>query len=148
MKKMIVLGLVAFLFCTTLIARAETGNKYVELIHKQVQAFESPYGIPQIFETTIDVEGYSEIRIFIHVFAENYTYTPITSKTSIKATLYHCVSSGSWAYSEEVITSDVTSYINGWFSEKLIGDTLRIVAFAHDFPAGPYTVTVTYYLVR
>lgn len=140
--------LVALLTLSSLSAvGGDLTNKYVELIaNKKVAAFQSPYGTPQIFEETIDTAGYSEIRMFIHVFAEEFKKSPITNKTKIEATLFHEVRGGSWDYSKKEIRSEVTSYIHGWFTEKVIGDKTRIVAFARNLPEGPYSVTVTYYL--
>ena len=121
--------------------------KYVELINKKVNTLDAPYGIPLIFEETIDTANYSEIRMFIHVFIENYNQTPLTINSVIAATLCHNVSSGSWPYSNKEIKFSVTSYIDGWFSEKIIGNKVRVVASAKNFPKGPYTLSASYYLV-
>ncbi len=148
MKKRIFAALLAIVSFSAV--GGELTNKYVELISaKKVDSFSSPYGAPQVFEETIDTAGFSEIRMFVNVSVEDYEKHPVTKKTMIHATLFHTVTNGSsHDYSRKEIRSEVASYVSGWFSEKIIGNKTRVLALANDFPKGPYTVTVTYYLVR
>ena len=122
-------------------------TKYVELINKKVNALDATSGVPRVFEETIDATGYSEIRMFIHIFVDNYKTDPVTANSTIEANLFHSISGGSWPYSKREMKSNVTSYINGWFSEKIIGNKVRVIATAKNLPRGPYTISVTYLLV-
>ena len=57
----------------------------VWLEENDVPALEEPFGpgFPVVFDQTINTEGYSEIRIWVHVFAKNYAVTPITTDTRL-----------------------------------------------------------------
>ena len=127
-------------------------SKYVELYRNDnVPSFPAP--LRAVFDKTIETLGYSEIRVWVHVFVENYAKTPVTSAAKLNVRFMHLFggqlgSGGQFDYKQSVIPwNSVTSFINGDVVAPIIGDKLRILCTAGDLPAGPYSVFVTYYLV-
>jgi hypothetical protein len=120
--------------------------KFVDIGPISYQTFPTAYGMPIVGEYTIQTLGYSEIRFFVHVFVDNYQTTPIQN-AKLYITMFHTIKGGSWSYSYNTINSTVTSYINGYVNEKIIGKTLRILVKPENMPAGPYRVEVSYYLI-
>ena len=126
-------------------------TKYVELIVNQhLPSSTEPYGpgYPVLLDQTFPVKGWKKIRVWVHVFVDNYETTPITSFTRLELRFMHKFTGGSFNYEKAVFSSDVTSYINGYADMPLIGEELRLVCHPENLPAGPYKLTVTYLLVR
>jgi hypothetical protein len=119
--------------------------KYVDL-SSNVQTLEVKYGIPTVGEYTIETLGYSEIRFFVSVFADNYKTTPIKD-AKLNMRFFNNIQGGSWDYADYSIKSIVTSYIQGWTIQKVFGKSTRILVWAENMPLGPYTIDVTYYLI-
>jgi hypothetical protein len=126
-------------------------TNYVELIANQpLPAPTEPYGpgYPVLFDVSFPVKGWKEIRVWVHVFVDNYETTPITSSTRLELRFMHSFTGGSFNYEGAVFTSDFTSYINGYTVIPLVGEQLRLVCHPENLPAGPYRLTVTYLLTR
>jgi hypothetical protein len=61
----------------------------------------------------------------------------------------HSFGSGnSFDYELGTLTSDVTSYIDGYVARPIIGNRLRVLCHPENLPPGPYNIYATYYLVR
>ena len=126
-------------------------TRYVEMIANQpLPEPTEPYGpgYPVLFDQTISVKGWKKIRVWVHVFVDNYETTPITSFTRLELRFMHKSAGGSFNYEKAVFSSEVTSYINGYAGMPLIGEGLRLVCHPENLPAGPYKLTVTYLLIR
>ena len=124
--------------------------KYVEMLSlDNVVSLETPFGpgYPIVFDEKIDTEGFSEIRVWVHVSVKNYAATPVTNTTKLIVRFMHQFPGGSFDYTEGTITSDVTSYINGYLARPIIGERLRILCHPENLPPGPYRIFVTYYMV-
>lgn len=125
-------------------------TRYVVLIQRQhVPAFEEPFGpgYQVVFDEKIETAGFAEIRVWVHVFVENYEANPVTQNSLLTVRFMHQFPGGSFGYEEGTITSNVTSYIDGYLAKPIIGDKLRLVCSASNMPPGPYNIHVTYYLV-
>ncbi len=130
-----------------------TSTKYVELIaDRAVPTPLTPFGpgYDVLFDEKIDVLGWAEIRVWVHVFVDNYETTPVTSVTTLELRFMHdFVSSNSFNYEVAVLPwNGVTSYINGYTTQPIIGKELRLICHPVDLPPGPYRLSVTYLLVR
>jgi hypothetical protein len=129
--------------------RPET--KYVELISNRfVSQFSTPTGpgYPVVFDEVVDVAGWKEVRVWVHVFVEDYKATPIDISTArLQLRFMHNFSGNSFGYEEATFHTTVTSYINGFASKPIIGNTLRLFCHPENLPAGPYTISVTYLLI-
>lgn len=125
-------------------------TQYVELVNETLGAFATPFGpgYDVAFDETIDTAGFNEIRLWVHVFADNYATTPITSSAKLAVHFMHVFTGGSFDYEEHVIEKSFASYINGYCAAPIIGDRLRIMCHPTGMPPGPYRLEVTYYLVR
>jgi hypothetical protein len=128
-------------------------TKYVELLSQQdVPALPTPFGAgyPVLFDETIDTHGYSEIRVWVHVFVRDYAAHPVTSNTKLALRFMHTFfGSNSFDYEEAQLPwKGVTSYINGYTVKPLLGDKLRLLCHPDNLPTGPYDIYVTYCLVR
>ncbi len=126
--------------------KAPVTPKYVDLGPQNVNAFKINYGLPQVGEYTIETLGYSEIRFFVNVFVEKYKSNPIKN-AKINMRFFNNVQGGSWDYADYSTKSVVTSYIQGWTTQKIYGKSTRVWVWAENMPPGPYTITVTYYLI-
>ena len=126
-------------------------SKYVELIANQpLAAASEPYGpgYPVLFDVTFPVKGWKGIRVWVHVFVDNYAATPVTSATRLELRFMHHFTGGEFDYEKAAFTSEVTSYIDGYAAKQLIGEQLRLICHPEALPAGPYKLTLTYLLVR
>jgi hypothetical protein len=127
-------------------------TEYHELIMlDNLPAFEEPFGAGYsvVFDKTIETAGFSEIRVWVHVFSKDYQNHPITPDAKLHVRFMHQFKMGSFDYAEETIGyNGVTSYINGFCAKPIIGDNLRLLCKPENLPPGPYRVAVTYYLVR
>lgn len=125
-------------------------SRYVVLVEQQhVPAFEEPFGpgYQVVFDEKIETKGFAEIRVWVHVFVEDYETNPVTPSSRLTVRFMHQFPGGSFDYEQGTITSNVTSYINGYVAKPIIGDMLRLLCRASNMPPGPYTIDVTYYLV-
>jgi hypothetical protein len=127
-------------------------GKYVELLAQyNVATFSEPIGpgYPEVFDQVIDVEGYSEIRVWVHVFIRDYQTQPIGPDTQLKVRFMHqFVNGNSFDYDSGTVTTWAgCSYINGYIAKPIIGKKLRILGVPIHMPPGPYDIIVTYYLV-
>jgi hypothetical protein len=126
-------------------------TKYVELIANQpLAAASEPYGpgYPVLFDVNFPVKGWKKIRVWVHVFVDNYETMPIPSSARLELRFMHQFTGGSFDYEKAILTTDVTSYINGYADKPLIGEQLRLVCHPENLPVGPYKLTLTYLLVR
>lgn len=123
-------------------------TRYVELISQEkLPSFGTGYQIA--FDKNIDTTGFSEIRLWVHIFVDNYKTQPIdTTKAKLTVRFLHQFKGGSFDYTEGVITTKVTSYIGGYIARPIIGNMVRVLCHPENMPPGPYTLNVTYYLVR
>ncbi len=126
-------------------------TRYVVLIERhRVPAFEEPFGpgYQVVFDEEIETAGFAEIRVWVHVSVENYEADPVTRDSLLTVRFLHRFPGGSFDYEEGTIPwNRATSFINGYVSKPIIGDTLRLLCRATDMPPGPYRIHVTYYLV-
>jgi len=90
------------------------------------------------------------VRVWVHVFVENYETTPVTSATKLELRFMHnFVGANSFDYEKVTLPyNNVTSYINGYSIQPIIGSKLRLLCHPINLPAGPYRVSVTYLLAR
>ena len=128
-------------------------TKYVELIKNKVLAApETPLGpgYDELFEKKIPVSGWKEMRVWVHVFVDNYQTTPVTSATKLEIRFLHDFCTGnSFDYAVTTLPyNGVTSYINGYAIQPIIGKEVRLICHPVNLPAGPYQLSVTYLLVR
>ena len=130
--------------------------KYVELVKlENIPSLGTPLspGSSKVFDSVVDVTGWREIRLWVHVFIENYAATPLTSAAKLHVRFLHTFGhqlggGGQFEYTRRTIYwNQVTSYINGSATALLIGDRVRILCTPEALPPGPYSVFVTYYLV-
>jgi hypothetical protein len=126
-------------------------TKFVELITNQlIDQFQTPLGpgYLEVFNEVVDVTGWKEIRVWVHVFVENYNTTPIdTSTARLELRFMHNFSRNSFDYEEAIFQTTVTSYIDGYAGKPIIGNQLRLICHPENLPPGPYTVSVTYLLL-
>ncbi len=127
-------------------------TKYVEPIKNQaVTALATPFGpgYEVLFDLSIPVEGWKEMRVWVHVFADNYAATPVTSAAQLELRFMHNFTGGSFDYEKTVMHwNGVTSYINGYVVKPLIGKQIRLLCHPVGLPLPPYTLSMTYLLVR
>jgi hypothetical protein len=132
--------------------KVEVVRKYVELLRNDNASTFSP-PLHEVFDETIDVGDWNEIRLWVHVFISNYATTPLTAAAKLNVQFLHIFGiqlggGGQFIYSNAAISWDhVTSYINGYVSAPIIGEKLRILCYAESLPPGPYELFATYYLV-
>jgi len=127
-------------------------TKYVELIREDnLMSFSPP--LSAVCDKIIDTTDYREIRLWVHVFVQNFAQAPVTAATKLHVRFLHVFGhqlggGGQFDYMQRTIPwSQVTSYINGSVTAALIGDKLRILCTPESLPPGPYDVFVSYYLV-
>jgi hypothetical protein len=102
-----------------------------------------------LFDSNLKVNGWKEIRVWVHVFVDNYAATPVTSAAKLELRFMHNFTSGSFGYETVTIPwNHVTSYINGYAIKPIIGKELRLFCHPVSLPPPPYRLTVTYLLVR
>lgn len=127
-------------------------TKYVELITNQTLASASePFGpgYQVLFDQIISVKGWKEICVWVHAFVDNYETTPInTAEALLNLRFMHKFSGGEFDYEKDSFETDVTSYIDGYTIQPIIGEQLRLLCEPKNLPPGPYRLTVTYLLVR
>ncbi len=128
-------------------------TKYIELFKdKSIVGPTTPFGpgYDVLFDATFKVDGWKEIRVWTHVFVENYAMTPLTNAAHLGLRFMHDFGTGnSFDYeSADLPFNGVTSYIDGYTIKPLIGNKLRLLCHPTGLPAGPYTMGVTYLLVR
>jgi hypothetical protein len=125
---------------------------YVELYKNEALASPlEPFGpgYDVLFDDRIQVDGWKEIRVWVHVFIDNYAATPITNAARLQVRFMHDFTAGSFDYeAAEILFNGVTSYIDGYTVKPLIGKELRLLCHPVDLPPGPYRLSVTYLLVR
>ncbi len=133
-------------------SRLHPRTKFVELITDKLLAdVQNPFGpgYPVLFDNTVDVTGWREIRVWVHVFVENYETTPIvTSQCRLQMRFMHNFGGGNaFDYETATLTTDCTSYIDGYAAKPIIGNKVRLLCHPENLPPGPYRLSVTYLLV-
>jgi hypothetical protein len=128
-------------------------TRYVELFKdKPLAGPTDPFGpgYDVLFDATLKVEGWKEIRVWTHVFIDNYASTPLTNAAHLELRFMHDFSIGdSFDYERaDIPFTGLTSYIDGYAVKPLIGNKLRLLCHPNGLPAGPYRLSVTYLLVR
>ncbi len=127
-------------------------TKYVEPIKDETMTvLPTPFGpgYDVLFDKNIAVDGWKEIRVWVHVFVDNYATTPATSAAQLELRFMHGFTNGSFDYEKAVIPwNGFTSYINGYVIKPIIGKQLRLLCHPINLPAPPYRLSVTYLLVR
>lgn len=128
-------------------------TKYMELVTKMgAPDFDYPVGpgYAVVFDKTVATKGYREIRVWVHIFITNYETTPVTSSAKLNVRFMHQFGQGnSFDFAQtELGWNGVTSYIDGYAAQRIIGDKTRIMCHPTNLPAGPYDIFVTCYLVR
>ncbi len=127
--------------------------KYVEHITlNNVQKFDEPFGpgYQVVFDTTIPVKGYSEIRVWVHVMIRDYQTQAAGPDTQLKVRFLHPFHGNKDEFDYEsgtVQTWDGASFVDGYIVKPVIGNELRLICAPVNMPPGPYDVYMTYYLV-
>jgi hypothetical protein len=129
---------------------AESDTRYVELFKDVGLPAPNPPGYEFLFDTKIDVAGWKEIRVWVHVSVPNYHTTPVTDTAELLLSFMHdWGSADSFNYEMATIPySTVTSFIDGYAIKPIIGHELRLRCAPSGMPPRPYTLSVTYLLVR
>ncbi len=140
--------LLFFLLVNAAWPQTPSHTKLIQLVNTTVSQLDVRYGRPIVFEETIETAGYSEIRLFVHVFAENHRGDPMTAQSKLELRFLHPVANGTWNYATHTLSTTVTSYINGYIANDIIGNRVRILCFADNLPTGSLQIGVTAYLVR
>ena len=123
-------------------------TKYVEAIKNQAVAALAP-GYEILFDSTVSVDGWKEIRVWVHVFVDNYAGTPVTAAARLELRFMHNFTGGSFDYDKATIPwNNVTSYINGYAAKPIIGKQIRLLCHPVGLPPPPYRLSMTYLLVR
>lgn len=127
-------------------------TKYAEPIKNQtIAALAAPFGpgYEVLFDLPVPVDGWKEIRVWVHVFVDNYAGTPVTASAQLELRFMHTFTGGSFDYEKATIAwNHVTSYINGYVVKPMIGKALRLLCHPVSLPPPPYHLTVTYLLAR
>lgn len=128
-------------------------TKYVELFKdKSLLGPTAPFGpgYDVLFDSKINVDGWKEIRVWVHVFIKNYATTPLTSAANLQLRFLHNFGlSDSFDYEiANIQFNGTTSTIDGYTIKPIIGKELRLLCHPTNMPAGPYSLGVTYLLVR
>jgi hypothetical protein len=127
-------------------------TKYVELLkNESLPGPTTPFGpgYDVLLDTTINVDGWKEVRLWVRVFIDNYATTPLGANATLQIRFMHNYGAGSSDYETATIHfQGVTSYIEGYVIKPIIGKELRLLCHPTNLPAGPYTLGVTYLLVR
>jgi hypothetical protein len=127
-------------------------TKYIELFaNHPLAAASEPFGpgYPVLFDRTITVKGWKKIRVWVHVFVDNYETTPInTADALLNLRFMHRFTGGEFDYEKDSFNTEFTSYINGYSAQPLIGNQLRLVCAPQNLPPGPYRLSVTCLLAR
>jgi len=127
-------------------------TRYVELIARgNIPAVPEPigpgYGI--LFDETIPSSGFHELRLWVHLFVRDFAADPVTPNTRLILRFMHCFDRAeSFDYEQRTLSSNVTSYINGYGCVPVIGDRTRVLCHPENLPSGPYDLYVTCYLLR
>lgn len=131
---------------------ASASTTYVELFKdKFITGATQPVGpgYDVLFDERVKVDGWTEIRVWVHVFIEKYSTTPLTSAAKLQLRFMHDFGRDSFDYeSADIPFGGVTSYIDGYAIKPIIGRELRLLCHPIGMPPGPYTMSVTYLLVR
>ncbi len=121
--------------------------KFVDLGTVSVPMLQPKYGYPTIGDYTIDTQGYSEIRFFVSVFAENYGATPIKD-AKLNLRFFLNTQGGSWSYADCTVPSSSSSSVQAWTMQKIYGKSTRVWVWVENLPsAAPYRITASYYLL-
>ncbi|MCC6861063.1 MAG: hypothetical protein IT158_21020 [Bryobacterales bacterium] len=127
-------------------------TKYGEPVKNEaVAALATPFGpgYEVLFDLNLPVNGWKEIRVWVHVFVDNYAATPVTANAKLEVRLMHNFTGGSFDYEKAVIGwNGFTSYINGYLVKPVIGKEIRLLCHPVNLPPPPYRLTVTYLLIR
>ncbi len=127
-------------------------TKYVELFkHEDLAGPSQPFGpgYDVLFDNVVDVDGWKEIRVWVHVFVNNYAATPVTNAAHLKLRFMHVFAGGQFDYEHaDLPWNQVTSYINGYAIKPVIGEQVRLLCEPVGLPPGPYSLDVTCLLVR
>lgn len=126
-------------------------TKFVEAIKDQtITTIPEPTGpgYEVLFDLPITVDGWKEIRVWVHVMNDNYETTPVTAAAQLELRFLHGFTHGSFDYEKAVIPwNGFTSYINGYTIKPVIGKSLRVMCHPANLPT-PFRLSVTYLLVR
>lgn len=127
-------------------------TKFVEPIKNEaVTVPATPFGpgYEVLFDSVIPVDGWKEIRVWVHVFVDNYAATPVTSSAQLELRFMHNFTGGSFDYEKATIPwNHVTSYIDGYAARPIIGKQIRLLCHPVSLPPPPYRLSITYLLVR
>lgn len=123
----------------------------VLVARRDVDQFDTPVGpgYEVAFDEVIDIRGYSEVRVWVHVFVNDYQAHPVTSTAELEVRFMHQFPGGSFDYERSTLGwNHVTSYINGYAVKPVLGEKLRVLCHPKNLPPGPYDIFATYLLVR
>ncbi len=151
----IVFVLASLLSCTGILLSQEQVSqldtavtaRFVDLGTVTVPMLQPKYGYPTIGDYTIETQGYSEIRFFVTVFAENYGATPIKD-AKLNLRFFHNTQGGSWSYADCSVPSSSSSAVQAWTTQKIYGTSTRVWVWVENLPsAAPYRINASYYLL-
>ena len=95
----------------------------------------------------IETLGYSEVRVYAQLFKNDYKTSPIKSEGILKINFSNEMSGLGVVYKTNTYKNEVTSYIDGWATEKIYGSKTKISVDADNIPKGEYTLQLSYYLL-
>ena len=120
-----------FAGCATL---QQPCTKHAELAVGRIVAINTDEYSTQLFEKKINTKGYKTLRVFAHIFNENYESTPIQHNAYFQIIAYYAIGQGSWGYHTETFRYESTSGWSGVANIPIVGVITRVGIHAVKMP--------------
>lgn len=95
----------------------------------------------------VETLGYSEIRVYANVFNNDYETNPLKPEGILKLNFSLEMTGFGVPYKTHEYKQQVTSYIDGFATEKIFSRKTKLAIDADNIPKGDYTLRISYYLL-
>ena len=95
-----------------------------------------------LYEVQLDTKGYKTLRLFTHIFNENYREEPIIQNSSFSIGAFYGIGQGSWGYFSKEFYYKSTSGWDAYVEIPIIGEVTRISIYSSNIKNNTLKVDV------
>lgn len=116
--------------------------KQFELAENRIVHLKKDYG-SVLYEKRIHTKGYTILRLFAHIYNEEYDKKPLAKNSTFKIIAYYGIGQGSWGYFSKEFPFRSTSGWAGVADIPIVGEETRITVYSSNIKERTLKVDVT-----
>lgn len=108
--------------------------KHKELAENKIVTINKDEYTTSLFTQKVVTKGYKNLRIFSHIYNDQYESKPIPQNAYFLIIAYYAIGQGGWGYHTERFNYESTSGWSGVANIPVVGETTRVGIIGFNMP--------------